>query len=385
MFKSKIKVWGILIFVVFILYLVPTIFQWITNITHKEYLNLSLYLDENNNQFTYILNKTKLKNNIQLIVSNKENSDIRIISEFDKDTVNNLKENYENYENYFYSPLVLLSKQQPCEESEIFANDNPIGNEIYSVNLKYILQAIEMDKTWGDIGLKNDKFFKSEKKIELVFPDKNQFFYNKCVNLIILTLNDFKKPTQIEYNELYHRAITIINKSPSYKNFNILKENVISRIYLVPEYIRSTYYDGYIIHPKTTLAIYNDLYLKKDSEYKDLIKDILMNDKNFTKYFCFRNIEMNYNINDVAPFSHSNNFLTIKNDSDILDTNILDTDIEDSNVKDTNILDTNLEDIDILNTNLEDINIEDSFVNILLYFLFFVLLLLSFLILSSLQ
>lgn len=123
-------------------------------------------------------------------------------------TDNTVRSGYECIENAVTSPLVLYVIQGVDNHKNGFIQDD--NNQYYlRINLRTILEAIEDNATWQDIGI-NKKVL--EGKVTLHIPDANDWCYPKVVELFYLTLNGGVTPTEDQRAEMKDRVDAILSR-----------------------------------------------------------------------------------------------------------------------------------------------------------------------------
>ena len=218
--------------------------------------NLSVQVD--NSGFNH---QQTLKN-----INTKDNADI-IIGNFNEDF-----NGYKKYEDFLYSPITLFAPSQVLDYPDGFSHSKGTYNS-YGKDLKVILEAIENNKKYEDLGI--DKHV-LKGNIELYIPDQSNFYYETIVDVIYLTLNDGIMPTDTQKNELKSRVDNIIKKCKKVEDIASIIEaaydNNENLLALAPEFIIangnafcSTQYNSYMpIYLNNTIAISYDVYIKEN-------------------------------------------------------------------------------------------------------------------------
>lgn len=138
----------------------------------------------------------------------RENTDF-IIQPTSNETING----YTKYANYIYSPLVLWARADATDPKygfNVLNKGNSYSSTVYK-DLAIILDAIENDKTFKDIGI--DKKV-AEGKVKLYIPNKMSVYYPLVEDLFYITLNNGKVPNDIERENLKEKVDALLEKCP---------------------------------------------------------------------------------------------------------------------------------------------------------------------------
>lgn len=157
-------------------------------------------------------------------------------------TDNTVRSGYECIENAVTSPLVLyVINVVDNYESGFIQDDN---NQYYfRINLRTILNAIEDDATWQDIGISKKVL---EGKVTLHIPDANDWCYPEVVELFYLTLNGGVTPTTEQRTEMKDRVDSILSQCRKYPSIaqaiadEAAKPSDGNKAFIAPEYLYLT-------------------------------------------------------------------------------------------------------------------------------------------------
>ena len=127
---------------------------------------------------------------------------------------------YYEYENALYSPLCLYVDSCVVNNDESFISVEGNSYWPYKVDLKSILQAMEKDKKWSDLGF-NEAVFTGNVTLYIA---ESGLIYDKTEELFYLTLNDGKTVDEAKEKELKSRVDAIIKKCKKVRNIQQLME-----------------------------------------------------------------------------------------------------------------------------------------------------------------
>lgn len=173
------------------------------------------------------------------LVKNNANPDI-ILMEHSNEVI----EGYKKYENYLYTPMAMYALH-PTDNGSGFNVDGYVAYK----DFKIILEAFENELTYEDIGISKNL----NGTVQLAIPNKSSHFYEAVKELFYVTLNDGKKPTDIERETLSTRVDKLLAKcveveDVKQKLINLYntgeKKNPKDTIYIGPESIVATGSDG---------------------------------------------------------------------------------------------------------------------------------------------
>ena len=176
MYKSKFKVWILLLLLSFILGSIGKI---------KDFFsaeNFNAYVSIEDNSLRNKFNGYKKSNAKITLVSDINNSDIII-----KDSSDEKIDGYVKYSKQFTSPIVMFVPYDAYDIENSGFNKDSISTTwsthyYIQKDLKIILEAIENDKSYTDIGINKEVF--GDTKVQIAIPDKNNCYYtagNKVV------------------------------------------------------------------------------------------------------------------------------------------------------------------------------------------------------------
>lgn len=171
---------------------------------------------------------------------NLKNPDM-IISMDDKEI-----DGFKKYEEFYFSPLVLYIGDNAREEdSGFYIEETETSLNVYtnaSKNLNILLDAVENDKTWQDIGVKENV---ATGKVILSIPDKNTGYYEYVKELFYLNIGEEITPEN--YEQIASRVEKIINKCEkvenvaNYLNIKSEEDNLGNIALIAPEFYLSQY------------------------------------------------------------------------------------------------------------------------------------------------
>lgn len=271
MYKSRFFLWiGIILTLVTGKFLYNTITTW--DETHPHYY---YYTDVPDAFSNAALNKYHSSDNFD-ITSNPQNADIIIKTHSDGQI-----DGYKKYDKLLYTPLVAFAYEADQLGFNKLSETNGVA---YYKDLAVVLDAIENEKTFEDIGL--TKFIAGP--VKLTIPDKGSSYYLLTEELFYEVLNDGKIPTEEERANLKERVDNLLDKCEKSEDVRttlveIKKNNSISQkypldsLYIAPEFIainedtevfrvnNSTNAGWYPVYFGSTVAQYFDLYVKEDN------------------------------------------------------------------------------------------------------------------------
>lgn len=279
MFKNRIVIWFILIIFVLTYRISPYLINKINeepniktiNVFINEYNNIVYNIED---KYDKIYLKYSYFNPDYIITNNKIEPDFK---EFDKNEYNKI-------EKYLYSPYIIISNNdlKYNKKNLMFEKDNIL-------NLKIILLAIENNSKYTNLEDYNNS------QITLYIPNENSGYYKDILDLMILTLNDFKEPNQQELKILSNRVYSIIDKCEKFENFKEIEIENQNILILTPEiFISESYEDYNKWYLTNTFLKFYDFYYKKNEQI-DIFKNILEYNQKFFNNFNLRNDSMKYN------------------------------------------------------------------------------------------
>lgn len=221
------------------------------------------------------------------------------------------KSDYIELENYLYSPYILTGYSAHCLKSA-----NEIKENLYSYDLKLLLEAIESELDWDEIE-DYDTDYENPAKMTIIADDEE---LNKIKEYFILTLNNYKDPTEAEYNELSKRVEKIISKCSVTSNPVI--DDYYTITFMSEEYFlqnddcfKTGIFDKglHVLVPNQTIKNDYNVYIKENKV--DLVKNIIQT-PTFLDSFGLKNIDYN-NLAESVYYSYtlnSYNFVTQTNE-----------------------------------------------------------------------
>lgn len=316
MYKAKIKIWCFLLALSLIIYNLNGIKSYVSSLVsslvasnvYNAYVCVDAYpflsyID------TYSNDGAKIK-----ITINKELADILIYNASDKEI-----KNFTKYEKQFYSPIMMFVPTSAMNDDSGFLEiniKNARSTTYIQKDLKIILEAIENEKTYPEIGIKDKSL--GEGLVKLAIPNENGEFYDEIKELMTLTLCDYDYDNINE--DITKRIDNIIEKCDKYENATQYMLNIINNwkqedkvILLAPEYIcinddniNNLNTNKYICCvPLKTINCYLDLYLSNNNNidyYNRLLNSLTK--RKFLDRTGFRNKEIDFDI-----YSSNNFFL----------------------------------------------------------------------------
>ena len=300
MIKAKLKIW-IALFAVYIF-----IQSFGGNITafvaglFIEPVEYKISIESDGNKTSINNKKIKTSNEEVVLSYSNQNPDIIITKNDDP------KEGYEKMEDFLYTPFVLLTKDGWENDDSSIKNLTENGIHKYTKDIRYILEAIEQNKTWEEIGMTNeDVLGKTDSPVTLKIPNKHTEDYQEIKSYIMMVLNDYN-PYDNKI-ELEKRADLILSKCIEVESVTSLVNSLYGNTKKVDfgmvlckeSVIADCSYNDFdiavinIIHP---VKVSYNLYVKKDIDGKiDIVKQIVQA-KKFYSSTGLRNIESNKGI-----------------------------------------------------------------------------------------
>lgn len=117
---------------------------------------------------------------------------------------------YSKYDNYVYTPLVLFARSTCLNNDSGFTvlDANSSDSTAYK-DLLVILEAMEEDKTYEDIGISKKV---ATGPVKLAIPSKTSVYYPYIEELFYATINNGKIPTEAEKTALKTRVDNLMKK-----------------------------------------------------------------------------------------------------------------------------------------------------------------------------
>lgn len=300
MIKAKLKVW-ITLFVIYIL--IHSFGGYVTAFIEglfKQPVEYKISIETEGNKNAINNKKIKTSSEKVLLSYSNQNPDIIITKNDDP------KEGYEKMEDFLYTPFVLLTKDGWENDDSSINHLTENGIHKYTKDIRYILEAIEQNKTWEEIGMTNeDVLGKTDSTVTLKIPNKHTEDYQEIKSYIMMVLNDYN-PYDNKI-ELEKRADLILSKCIEVESVTSLVNSLYGNTKKVDfgmvlckeSVIADCSYNDFniavinIIHP---VKVSYNLYVKKDIDGKiDIVKQIVQA-KKFYSSTGLRNIESNKGI-----------------------------------------------------------------------------------------
>ena len=300
MIKAKLKVW-ITLFVIYIL--IHSFGGYVTAFIEglfKQPVEYKISIETEGNKNAINNKKIKTSSEKVLLSYSNQNPDIIITKNDDP------KEGYEKMEDFLYTPFVLLTKDGWENDDSSINHLTENGIHKYTKDIRYILEAIEQNKTWEEIGMTNeDVLGKTDSPVTLKIPNKHTEDYQEIKSYIMMVLNDYN-PYDNKI-ELEKRADLILSKCIEVESVTSLVNSLYGNTKKVDfgmvlckeSVIADCSYNDFniavinIIHP---VKVSYNLYVKKDIDGKiDIVKQIVQA-KKFYSSTGLRNIESNKGI-----------------------------------------------------------------------------------------
>lgn len=247
-----------------------------------------------------IIKKIKTSNEEVVLSYSNQNPDIIITKNDDP------KEGYEKLEDFLYTPFVLLTKDGWENDDSSINHLTENGIHKYTKDIRYILEAIEQNKTWEEIGMTNEDILgKTDSPVTLKIPNKHTEDYQEIKSYIMMVLNDYN-PYDNKI-ELEKRADLILSKCIEVESVTSLVNSLYGNskkvdfgmVLCKESVIADCSHNDFdiavinIIHP---VKVSYNLYVKKDIDGKiDIVKQIVQA-KKFYSSTGLRNIESNKGI-----------------------------------------------------------------------------------------
>ena len=311
MIKAKLKVW-ITLFVIYIL--IHSFGGYVTAFIEglfKQPVEYKISIETEGNKNAINNKKIKTSSEKVLLSYSNQNPDIIITKNDDP------KEGYEKMEDFLYTPFVLLTKDGWENDDSSINHLTENGIHKYTKDIRYILEAIEQNKTWEEIGMTNeDVLGKTDSTVTLKIPNKHTEDYQEIKSYIMMVLNDYN-PYDNKI-ELEKRADLILSKCIEVESVTSLVNSLYGNTKKVDfgmvlckeSVIADCSYNDFniavinIIHP---VKVSYNLYVKKDIDGKiDIVKQIVQA-KKFYSSTGLRNIESNKGI----KYSHLDEVLKV--------------------------------------------------------------------------
>lgn len=225
---------------------------------------------------------------------------------------------YTKLNNDIFSPFVLIVNENAVNVTSGFSVSNTekkIKGRTIEKNLFNILEGIEQDKTWQDIGIHSDCL---EGPIVLGVPDAYSPYRDKVKELFMINLS-VQKITDENYEELEQRAEKILAKCKQIENpIAYLSANKGNKVAIIaPEYILENdndniYRSSTNIEEEMNPNFFVPVYLTRTNaiEYSIFVKNDLK--EGFSEDITSKITSSS--LNDVIGFrTKKNNFLNVSN------------------------------------------------------------------------
>lgn len=295
MIKAKLKIW-ITLFVIYIL--IQSFGGYVTAFIEglfKQPVEYKISIETEGNKSA--INNKKIKTSSEKVLLSYSNTNPDIIITRDDEP----KDGYDKLEDFLYTPFVLLSKDGWENDDSSINHLTENGIHKYTKDIRYILEAIEQNKTWEEIGMTNeDVLGKTDSPVTLKIPNKHTEDYQEIKSYIMMVLNDYN-PYDNKI-ELEKRADLILSKCIEVESVTSLVNSLYGNTKKVDfgmvlckeSVIADCSHNDFdiavinIIHP---VKVSYNLYVKKDSEEKIDIVKRLVQTKKFYSTTGLRNIE----------------------------------------------------------------------------------------------
>lgn len=195
MFKGRIGLWVIMLAVTLLVsWLIPIVPGWFDSNTI--YVEVDMSSDA---EFAQTIANQKIKKIIPVLTD--ENPDI-IITDSQKEITG-----YTKYEDYISSPIIAWACGVAYKSTGFI--QVPGTNNIYKLDLLTVLEAMEADKKWEDLG-----FHKSviNGPVTLYIPSPQCAYYNDVIELFMVTLNNGQAVPESNREQLQQRVEAILTK-----------------------------------------------------------------------------------------------------------------------------------------------------------------------------
>lgn len=234
------------------------------------------------------------------------------------DKINASYTDYKKLNSDIFSPFVLIVNENAVNVTSGFSvlnTEKKIKGRTIEKNLFNILEGIEQDKSWQDIGIHSDCL---EGPIVLGVPDAYSPYRDKIKELFMINLS-VKKITEENYKELEERAEKILAKCKQIENpIAYLSANKGNKVAIIaPEYILENDNDN-IYRSSTNIEedinpnFFVPVYLTRTNaiEYSIFVKNDLK--EGFSEDIS--STITGSTLNDVTGFrTKKNNFLNVSN------------------------------------------------------------------------
>lgn len=320
MYKAKFKIWISMILLSAFIFNFSTIMTTLDGWMPKGTTTYNVYMDVNEHSLISKFEGYKKSGAILKNVATVEEAYAVVANASDKTITG-----YVKYAEQFYSPIAMFVPYSVYKEGDAPGFKTRSTNSHYYLekDLKPLLEALEQEKTWEDIGLV--KYF-GKGNVDIVIPKTGAENYNTIYEYIKFVLNDYSFDN-FNNKELNDRTNNVIAKCSRYEDaadyiiaICDAGRKGINTIVLAPEYIvRESYHIGgtsnssysYIIcyTPKTTALSY-DLFVKEqdtNNSTMTLLKSLRQ--KKFVSSTGLRNVDITFNIYDVDGFYYNNPFI----------------------------------------------------------------------------
>lgn len=298
MFKGRLWVW---IFVIALCVGIPYLIDNVPKWMETTEIFISPEVEDVNiaeNLLDYRYGKYKVK-------TASSNNDIIISS-----TIDEIPPNYTKKEKMISSPIVMYVYSNINNYNDGFI-DVGNGNSCYKIDLMTILNAMEKEKTWQDIGV-DEHLLNGE--IVLYIPNESSWYYKEIENLFYITLNNGKLPNDNELKELQPRVEALLKKCEKVISIEVEIEKEAyepsekGKVFIAPEFLFQTakgmgtvgnsyYVPVYFL--KTTF-VSADFYIKNDSKIADDFIEIIQNKPKFMEDTGWRVQNSTFNINNIS-------------------------------------------------------------------------------------
>lgn len=278
MYKTKIWIWLAMAVAAFLFWGVPKFFRVLSMEATPVTINIKTedtILNETSSFSSYEDFTFKVGNKDSIVLV-REDSDEEIAG-------------YTKYDNLYYTPIVMFARYEAKEDNSGFKIvDSNSSYPAVTKDLRTFLDGILEGKEFKDIGISKDV---ATGKIKLYIPKKGTIYYQPVEDLIYLTLNDGKIPTEAQKTALKDKFDKIMNSCVEvediqqllYDSYKEPSKHKDVTIVLGPEkiFIENDYYlspsnssDAWnIVYPSYTVAINYDVYVKPITDEKSEVQN----------------------------------------------------------------------------------------------------------------
>ena len=241
-----------------------------------------------------------------VVKTSKNNADIIITS-----TMDEVAPNYTKKDDMLYSPLVMYVENSVDSHNSGFISVEKDNYNCFKVDLMTILDAMEKEKTWQDIGMETDVI---NGDVKLYIPDENCWYYKEVENLFYLTLNGGNTPNDNELKSLQPRVEKLLEQCNKVISIEMEIESEAfepsdnGKVFIAPEYLYMTAkgmgdstYDCFVpVYFTKTTFVHADFCIKNNSETASDFITTIQNKKHFMKDTGWRIKDSIFDISSVS-------------------------------------------------------------------------------------